>query len=150
MPPPDGMMNRPDEYTSWLFRRNYSWSIIENSHLDTSWWGATSRDFTSPTYTGPDGWESVLCAVNTFGQDDLFRFKITTRPFNGYCLRNPRRAYVGGQAFGPMHRAARCLITFGASNSKRGVEFKNGTDWSISSMFCHSFVMRPPSPLVLS
>ncbi|KAI0099451.1 hypothetical protein F4814DRAFT_456211 [Daldinia grandis] len=54
-PDPDGMDSRPNSQTSWLFRRNYTWSLVEDTADTSQWWDATGRAFVSGSYTGPAG-----------------------------------------------------------------------------------------------
>ncbi|KAK8050311.1 chitinase A1, partial [Apiospora phragmitis] len=118
-PDPDGMAGRPNAQTSWLFRRNYTWSLAEDTADASAWWGAIGAPtFANPSYSGPGGWDSILCALNTFGQDTLFRIDGTAQ-YNGYCLRGPQYTTKNWQY---IYHAARCQITFGAATTKkRGV-----------------------------
>ncbi|GAP93031.2 putative chitin- type 1 [Rosellinia necatrix] len=119
-PEPDGMPDRPNAETSWLFRRNYTWSIVEDTDDAGQWWGATGRAFLGGGYSGPSGWDAVLCALNTFGQDDIYKM---AADYNGYCLRGPQYNTKGWQY---VYHAARCKITFGTTtNTKRDV---NGSE----------------------
>ncbi|KAF3058357.1 hypothetical protein GL218_05328 [Daldinia childiae] len=122
-PNPDGMATRPDSQTSWLFRRNYTWSLAEDTADASQWWGATGRAFVTKSYTGPAGWDSVLCALNTFGQDNLFKIDVTSG-YNGYCLRGPQYTTKGWQY---VYHAAQCKITFGTV-TKRSINGSEAVD----------------------
>ncbi|KAI1658123.1 putative bacteriodes thetaiotaomicron symbiotic chitinase [Daldinia decipiens] len=128
-PKPDGM-DQPEPQTSWLFRRNYTWSLVEDTADASQWWGATGREFVTKSYRGPSGWDSVLCALNTFGQDNLFKIDAGS-DYNGYCLRGPQYTTKGWQY---VYHVARCKITFGTV-TKRGINGSKaaGTEdeWSV-------------------
>ncbi|KAI1104572.1 putative bacteriodes thetaiotaomicron symbiotic chitinase [Jackrogersella minutella] len=128
-PDPDGMDTRSNAETSWLFRRNYTWSLAEDTADASQWWGATGRSFINKAYTGPAGWESVLCAINTFGQDKLFKM-VGKSGYNGYCLRGPTYTTKGWQY---VYHAAQCKITFG-SVTKRGITASTGDEWSVQDI----------------
>lgn len=129
VPPPEGMPQRPNRQTSWLFRRNYTWFVIDNSAQASQWWDATGHSFTSARNKGPPGHDSILCALNTFGQDDLFKFP---PDFNGYCVRNEK--YNEGWGWQQVPRTSRCLITFGASTKKKKRDEANDDDaWEVLS-----------------
>ncbi|ETS88166.1 hypothetical protein PFICI_01994 [Pestalotiopsis fici W106-1] len=112
-PDPDGMTTRPNAQTSWLFKRNYTWSLADSTSNANAWWDATSRSFATTSYTGPTGWDAVLCALNTFGQDKIYKIG-GTKDYNGYCLRGPQYTTKGWQN---VYHAARCKITFGTTTT---------------------------------
>lgn len=50
-PPPDATADRASNRHSWLFRRNYTVSIQDNSAAASSWWDASGRSFANARYT---------------------------------------------------------------------------------------------------
>ncbi|KAL2129774.1 hypothetical protein VTI74DRAFT_7308 [Chaetomium olivicolor] len=78
---PGRRANRPNEST-W-------WTIIKNSVKANEWWDATScTNYRNTAYKGPSGSETIVCALNLFGQDTLFKFGDGSH--NGFCIRDPR------------------------------------------------------------
>lgn len=136
MPPPEGMKNRPDEYTPWLFRRNYTWSIVDNGDQASSWGDSPeTRSFKDPKYNkpknvGPSGFPRVLCALNTFGQDDLYRI-----PYNGYCLRGPK--FTDGNGWQDVWHAAKCILDLSTgatpASSQSSTKRDATGDWEVLS-----------------
>ncbi|KAI8153671.1 hypothetical protein K4K49_008338 [Colletotrichum sp. SAR 10_70] len=54
---------------SWTFKRNYTFSVIDDGSQASNWWDATGRQFvtnTGYTFRNPTGYSSVICAVNIF------------------------------------------------------------------------------------
>lgn len=90
-------------------------------------------------FQGPDGWDAVLCALNTFGQDNIYKFNAANANSNAYCLRGPMYASHGYQ---DVYRASRCKVNFGSGSgsgtagpsSKRGVD----DEWAIECKFSAS------------
>lgn len=116
MPLPDGIAkesDRENEETSWLFRRSYTWSFISNSNDPAQWWPKTSwayktSGYANKPYNPPPGLSNIICAFNTFGQDNVYGY-IDER-YNGYCIRGKKYLPKGG--LDPVWHAAQCKITF--------------------------------------
>ncbi|KAI8228514.1 hypothetical protein K4K54_002151 [Colletotrichum sp. SAR 10_86] len=54
---------------SWTFKRNYTFSVIDDGSQARNWWDTTGKQFTtntSYTFRNPNGYSSVICAVNIF------------------------------------------------------------------------------------
>ncbi|PHH88171.1 hypothetical protein CDD83_7878 [Cordyceps sp. RAO-2017] len=124
MPRPDGMSKRPSLRTSWVFRRNYTWSAIDNVLDSRKWWGASNYDLEGSrrgqSEAKPsDGWGSVLCAMNTFGQSHVYKWK---GKYNAYCL---RQRHFDSDGFQRVRRVARCQVVFRKSGPM------NGGDWEV-------------------
>jgi hypothetical protein len=130
MPPPEGMSNRQSMKESWMFRRNYTWSVIDNSAQANQWWGTTGHTFATAGYSGPPGSDSILCALNTFGQNDVFKLP---SEWNGYCVRNEKYT-VRSAGWQNVPRTSRCLITFGSSTTKKRSEADH-EGWEVLSKF---------------
>ncbi|KAL2116052.1 hypothetical protein VTJ04DRAFT_10307 [Mycothermus thermophilus] len=122
MPPPEGMVGRTDEYVSWMFRRNYTWSIIDNSAQSSQWWGVTGREFNNKKYKPRPGHDAILCALNTFGQDDLFRMP----KYNGYCLQAGTHVSYHWPA---IPQIGRCLITFAPPTTTTTTKRSDGSEY---------------------
>lgn len=81
---------------SFVFKRNYTFSIVDRGSDAASWWGATGKTFTTGSYTfsnqDPKDFSSVVCGINIFGQDDYYKNpkQGSTLPFNGLCRTNKR------------------------------------------------------------
>lgn len=131
MPMPDGITTRANDQTSWVFRRSYTWSLTQRPEDADSWWGATARHFTSPRNEGPrnpSGWNGVLCALNTFGQDDVYR--LIKSDWNAYCFRYRPTPNNG---LPNTYGVSRCFVSFGASgtNTKRDNISDRGSNWDM-------------------
>jgi hypothetical protein len=122
MPLPDGINSEDDrenEETSWVFRRNYTWSFISDGNNSNSWWSGTSwayknSRYANKPYNPPPGLGNIICAFNTFGQDKVFGY--VDEGYNGMCLRGKKRIDIGG--FGEVWSAARCKITFASPTTE--------------------------------
>lgn len=116
MPVPDGMPRRTNAHTSWVFRRNYTWSAVDGAAGSNRAWQATTNHSVEAGRSGEArGWDSVLCAMDTFGQERVYRWK---EGYNGYCLRGQG---VDLDGFQRVHRVARCRVTFAKSKSPSNV-----------------------------
>ncbi|PHH65089.1 hypothetical protein CDD81_3487 [Ophiocordyceps australis] len=118
MPPPDGMRTRPNIYTSWHFRRNYTWSAVHGSQKSKAWWSASGVEV--PGSKTKSNWNSVLCAVNTFGQDKVYRWR---QEHNAYCVGGPKTNAFG---FVNVPRVVRCRVKFTKTRGKR--------DWVVNGV----------------
>lgn len=115
MPLPDGITTRYNEKMSWLCRRNYTWSYNTKSDKAENWGGATDKAFTGKNKDNPKnstGWSSVLCTMNIFGQDNIYRFKKPT--FNAYCVVYIPKSYYG---LPNTYGIAKCGVTYPAANN---------------------------------
>lgn len=151
MPQPDGMPTRPDAQTSWKFRREFTWSIVDNTASASQWWDATGWTYSNPKYTGATfaagtGLDSIVCAVNNFGQDDVVKMAGAGNAYNGYCIRGLRYTTQGWQ---DVWHATKCVVTFGAPvTTKRDVGASEAIDekWEVKSE-CPPFLFFPSSPV---
>ena len=87
---------------SWVYKRNYTFDIIDDASDGTGLWGATDVKIIKPTDTlrNPNGYGSVLCAVNIFGQDTYYKNPrdSSNREYNALCYKTPigtRKFYIG-------------------------------------------------------
>ncbi len=78
---------------SWVFKRNYTFDIVDDASDGTGLWDATGKKLldTSATIRNPNGYGSVLCAVNIFGQDDYYKYPrdASNRQWNALCYKLP-------------------------------------------------------------
>ncbi|KAJ0415249.1 hypothetical protein BJY00DRAFT_318010 [Aspergillus carlsbadensis] len=94
-PPPDGVPTRPDGKYSWVFKRDYTVSWLNQGSVSASdWWGATTWDYAKADYgKNPGGAESIICAINIFGQDDVYKYPYLAgakSDYNGLCVYSPK------------------------------------------------------------
>jgi hypothetical protein len=81
---------------SWLFKRNYTFSIMDDGSKGSSWWDATGKQFTTGKYTfknlDPNDYSSIVCGINIFGHDEYYKMPQDGKsaPFNGMCLTGKR------------------------------------------------------------
>ncbi|KAL6228777.1 hypothetical protein BDW75DRAFT_131550 [Aspergillus navahoensis] len=133
-PPPDKVQTRPNTKYSWAFKRDYKISWMQQDTISsTDWWDSTGWKYQGSTYKAPRGADSILCAVNTFGQDDVYRYatldKAETKSFNGYCFyeeseaTNYNWAMKGG--------VTPCLVDF-AAPSTSGASAKR--EWVVTNV----------------
>jgi hypothetical protein len=140
MPPPEGMASRPNTQTSWMFRRNYTFSVIDNSAQASQWWDTTGHTFASAGNRGPGTPDSIICALNNFGQDDLFQ--VAGGKYNGYCLRSDR--FTDRNGWPNIFHAGRCKITFGSTSTKKK---RAGADaWEVLSELLLQSLPYPLNP----
>ncbi|KAK9422564.1 putative chitinase [Seiridium unicorne] len=136
MPPPDGMTSRPDEMTSWFYRRSYTWSYIEGSAQASQWWGVTSDNVVDGG-NAIAGFDAIVCALNHFDQDTIYKLPVSAAgsTYNGYCLKNVDLYTLRGwQNIRPI---ARCRINFGdGGTTKRGENgyIRREDAWRIESI----------------
>uniref|UniRef100_A0A0P0CAT0 chitinase n=1 Tax=Hypocrella siamensis TaxID=696354 RepID=A0A0P0CAT0_9HYPO len=123
MPDPDGIAFRHNLATSWVFKRNYTWSINTSPNQASSWFDATSREFSTTKYATspgtPNGWDGVLCVLNSFGQDTYYQYK---QDFNAYCVHGPK---FKSRGFGEAWHLGRCKVSFG------NTEMPTSKEWDI-------------------
>ena len=78
---------------SWVFKRNYTFDIVDDASDGTGLWDATGKRLldTSATIRNANGYGSVLCAVNTFGQDEYYKYPrdASNRQWNALCYKLP-------------------------------------------------------------
>lgn len=62
----------------------------QDNITNTDWWDPTWWKCQGSSYKAPRGADSILCAVNNFGQDNVYQYatlaKAETKAFNGYCF----------------------------------------------------------------
>ncbi|KAI8251251.1 hypothetical protein K4K53_012178 [Colletotrichum sp. SAR 10_77] len=121
---------------SWTFKRNYTFSVINDGSQASNWWDATGKQFTTNTgytFRDPNGFSSLICAVNIFDQDDYYRNprQGNAAEFNGLCYRGDSYAANG---WAGSYRYSRCKIDFGAAVTKRSEDDAAGEkdEWEIT------------------
>ncbi|EGX88796.1 bacteriodes thetaiotaomicron symbiotic chitinase, putative [Cordyceps militaris CM01] len=107
MPLPDGIKRRDSDKISWVFRRNYTWSLNWSPNDEHGWWGATAREFKTSSHDANkvDGWKGVACAINLFDQDRYYGW---VDDYNAYCLYGPQVNRKGVMAW----HLGKCKVTF--------------------------------------
>jgi hypothetical protein len=128
------------------FKRNFTFGLAYTSEVGTdTQWGQQAYISHTRDVDGARVVEAteVMCAVNTFGQPDVFRYGASrgAQPYNGYCYYQARSASAAG--FGIRPGYARCKIDFRgstfdsqgppATSSKRSVGKFH--EWEIESEF---------------
>ncbi|KAI3068615.1 CAZyme family GH18 [Aspergillus niger] len=130
-PMPDGVPTRSNDKISWVFKRDYEVSFIRQdpSTIDGStWWGATSHKFKTKTNSGPSGMDAILCAINHFGQDSVYKLPVG---YNGYCRRNngsPIKGWSAGFNMG------KCEVKFANPNSSNKRSIGTFAGWEVESV----------------
>ncbi|KAI9146996.1 Killer toxin subunits alpha/beta [Paramyrothecium foliicola] len=112
---------------SWVFRRQYKLSLANVG--DGGFWDAEDHEMTDTRNTKRyTSLNNVLCAVNIFGQTDVYE---EPPNYNAWCFTDeikstryhwPRR-----------HRVAKCKIDFGLSGGD-GNEKRNWNGWPVKSV----------------
>lgn len=78
---------------SWVYKRNYTFDIVDDASDGTDLWGASSVQVIDPAETirNPTGYGSVLCAVNIFDQNTYYKNPRDSknREWNALCYKNP-------------------------------------------------------------
>lgn len=114
-----------------MFKRDYEVSFIRQdpSTIDGStWWGATSHKFKTKTNSGPSGMDAILCAINHFGQDSVYKLPVG---YNGYCRRNngsPIKGWSAGFNMG------KCEVKFANPNSSNKRSIGTFAGWEVESV----------------
>ena len=115
-----------------MFRRNFTFGLaMPTANNDGAAWAADGTPPTDWQFTGTGDathagdMTAIACAVNTFDQEDVFRYQ-----YNGLCWNN---AYRDGTGWGQQPAYSRCTIDFGAattgSSQKRAIGEYNG--WKV-------------------
>ncbi|RYP24055.1 hypothetical protein DL765_000783 [Monosporascus sp. GIB2] len=120
---------------SWVFKRNYTFSLRDSGAQASNWWDATGKRFStgSHTFRNPSDYSSVICGINTFGQTTYYRGPSQgSNTFNGLCFTNKRYAPNDWQ---DQFRYARCRIDFGNTVTKRSDGVGGTEDWKIEYIF---------------
>ncbi|KAI9045865.1 Major Facilitator Superfamily protein [Aspergillus affinis] len=139
-PLPEGIESeqRNNNKESWVFKRDYDATWIQKDPVEASdWWSATSFRYQDSTYGSVGGAKGVICAINHFAQDEVYRLPGYTnnKPWNGYCWtdrQHPATTYSNKGTYNW------CLVEYAAvdgdgdgdtnmSNTKRDWEVKRVT-----------------------
>lgn len=115
MPPPEGMPDRPNKKASWISRRNYTWSVIDNSARESKWWNATGPTFANAKYIQGTGGlrQHYLRHQHVRSRRSVQDHADTQR------LLRAQRQYTERRGWQQVSVMGRCLITFGASTRKK-------------------------------
>ncbi|KAI8276438.1 hypothetical protein K4K59_009788 [Colletotrichum sp. SAR11_240] len=108
---------------SWTFKRNYTFSVIDDGSQARNWWDTTGKQFTTNTgytFRNPNGHSSVICAGNA-------------AEFNGLYYRGNSYAANGWPG---SSRYSRCKVHFGAAVTKRSEGDAAGErdEWEITGV----------------
>jgi chitinase len=133
---------QPNDKYSWVFKRDYQVSWLNQGSISGSdWWDATKWDYANADYgKNRNGAESIVCAVNIFGQDDVYKYPVHKgsggNEFNGVCIYNPPpgdRLPANGN-FNIRLTYRYCKVDFAPPSSLSGGASKR--DWQVTSTFC--------------
>ncbi|KAJ5816569.1 hypothetical protein N7447_008802 [Penicillium robsamsonii] len=103
---------RNNDKESWTFKRDYRATWITDGSKPDDWWNFVSRRWYSEGYEGDAGGEAIFCAMNHFGQDNVYKLETEKgKKYNGFCLRNDGSGMASD--WQQMHNLGKCLITFG-------------------------------------
>ncbi|KAJ5372784.1 hypothetical protein N7517_004790 [Penicillium concentricum] len=94
MPPPDLGNQGDNKKLSWAFKRDYKtdWLIPQNSLTSADWWNANTPTWYTPKSVGPLTMDSVLCALNHFGQDDVYKLPGNSASSSGSSKRDTQKS----------------------------------------------------------
>ncbi|KAL4782872.1 hypothetical protein BJX76DRAFT_358504 [Aspergillus varians] len=93
-PLPDGLTNDGqrdnNQKKSWVFKRDYEATWLQQASVSASdWWSTTSQEWVDAGHGTVGGVENIICAINHFGQDDVYRLPQVKdndpRRYNGLC-----------------------------------------------------------------
>ena len=74
---------------SWVFKRNYTFNIVQDASDGTDLWDATGKSVVGGKFAirNANGYGSILCAVNIFGQDTYYKEPMDAagRVYNALC-----------------------------------------------------------------
>lgn len=137
---------------SWAFKRDYetSWINAQTPLTPADWSNANPPTWDKPNYEGPLTMDSVLCAINHFNQDDVYKLpgvKVESdgkpigkqKEYNALCKRTKGSGIRHAEAWGIDYVMARCLIRFQNSASGSSSTSKRDTQewdaWKVESMW---------------
>lgn len=74
-----------------MFKRNYTISLIDDGSQGKEWWDATDYNtIGGKKLPDKNSFAHIFCAVNTFGQDDVYKQpktpKVDTGEYNALCF----------------------------------------------------------------
>ncbi|KAJ5165549.1 uncharacterized protein N7500_007379 [Penicillium coprophilum] len=111
-PPPDDILVRNNSKESWTFKRDYRATWITDGSKPDDGWNFVSRRWYSEGYEGDVGGEAIFCAMNHFGQDNVYKLETEKgKMYNGFYLRNDGLGMASD--WQQMHNLGKYLITFG-------------------------------------
>ncbi|KGO37509.1 hypothetical protein PEX1_029170 [Penicillium expansum] len=136
---------------SWAFKRDYetSWINAQTPLTPADWSNANPPTWDKPNYEGPLTMDSVLCAINHFNQDDVYKLpgvKVESdgkpigkqKEYNALCKRTKGSGIRHAEAWGIDYVMARCLIRFQNSASGSSSTSKRDTQewdaWKVESI----------------
>ncbi|KAL8942162.1 MAG: hypothetical protein Q9216_001809 [Gyalolechia sp. 2 TL-2023] len=129
----DNLYNQANAALGYMFRRNFTFGLAElQSAQDGAAWAADNNPALSWTLgatgefpPGTDGTDlsSIACAINIFGQDDIYRLRYNALCYNSKSIRS-------GRGFPIPDSFSSCDVEFstGPGTKKRSLGKFNGWD----------------------
>ncbi|GAB1317704.1 hypothetical protein MFIFM68171_07914 [Madurella fahalii] len=122
--------------TSWVFKRNFTFDVINDGASGNSWWDATARDATDGKtlkHPATNNFQSIVCAVNIFGQTDYFMYPVSGgKRWNAYCYSGKKRRL---HEWDDQYGLSRCWVEFGIQhNVKRSLAGDDKPQWVAESV----------------
>ncbi|KAL4862387.1 hypothetical protein BDV12DRAFT_203101 [Aspergillus spectabilis] len=137
-PLPEGIKSkeqRSNNKESWVFKRDYDATWIQKDPVNASnWWSATSERYQNSKYGSVDGAKGVICAVNHFAQDEVYRLPGYTnnKLWNGYCWTDRQQA---ANTYTDKGSYNRCLVEYAAVNGDGDTNMGNTKrDWEVEKV----------------
>lgn len=148
-----------NEKLSWAYKRDYDTFWLQpgpqQSLTSADWQGAMKPEFEDTAYTGPLDMDSILCAINHFNQDDVYKLpgvfvnKDGTvdslkkqKRYNAYCKRTNGKG-MKPAGWNVRYNMAKCYVQFANSASsasssdasKRNTPLGKWGEWEVESEF---------------
>lgn len=125
-----------------MFKRNFTYGLAfpANANDGNAWGLQPFQQYTSstskPPFTSSDA-TTVLCAMNIFGQSDIYKYG----SYNGLCINPNKKHYRSG--YGNTPSWVRCKVTFAGSNGPAKRSIGSPGDWEIESMLSWTITEHP-------
>ncbi|RYP19213.1 hypothetical protein DL767_009698 [Monosporascus sp. MG133] len=117
---PGPLWTKGDKF-SWVFKRNYTFSLTDDGTKSSEWWGATGKSFLvrNKRFRYPNDYASVVCGLNIFDQTDYYKYPTSGgREYNALCLTSATLPPVGS-GWDDQYSVANCKVDFGTTVTKR-------------------------------
>jgi chitinase len=129
-----------DKKQSWAFKRDYdvSWLNKQIAISKNDWWETTSQAFVDAGHGTVGAPEDIFCAVNHFGQDDVYRFPVSKsgHTFNAMCFRPPDKREDKTNGWPGRGNIHRCIVEFQQPDTGGGAAGDSSKrEWTVNREF---------------
>ncbi|KAH8891138.1 hypothetical protein GQ53DRAFT_687387, partial [Thozetella sp. PMI_491] len=120
---------------SWVFKRNYTFDIADDASDGVALWDATSKKIINSrdTIRNANGYGSVLCALNKFGQDTYYKYPTDSngQQWNALCYKLP----IGTNHYWPnTYSYTRCYLEYSATHNAKRSDVPTYGGWEVTGV----------------